>query len=262
MRFNFIKKLLVASAIASTAVIFSACSETSVIEAENEILSEHKGPKKGLLDSLEANLGRVDLYNCLATYSKERCSNFYKKFGSYDCPQISNPYYNDKGEYTYDDGSKDATGNVTPQDTSNVTPKDTVVEVYYLQENKNITITLKSFKQKSDKASNPMVRFKVELYSDSVKANTLSTGVLPLELEEKKWRDTTSFDPISVVRGIDEIRICPVVISQTGDDEEDEIVSSGRCMSAKDIGYIKDTETFLDDEDNDDYAITWEAKLY
>lgn len=47
MRFNFIKKLLVASAIASTAVIFSACSETSVIEAENEILSEHKGPKKG-----------------------------------------------------------------------------------------------------------------------------------------------------------------------------------------------------------------------
>lgn len=253
------KKLshLLASLAFFSVVILLGCSLDNPIEIENgKNVASNFDRKK-----LENDLKNADYYACVAKYGAARCETFNEIYGSYDCEEIADSNYNDNGEFV----------------------ADSVDVLPYLKVNMNLKITLKSYKQFVDYLSektqenNPEIRFAVRFFSDGMQVRVAESEeytispVLLFGNDVKEWVGKNSVT-VPIARGIDEVRLCPIVknINEIDEEEpeegvdfenpEDEDVSSGACYSVKEIGRLTHK---VDQKDvNEKYEMSWEVELY
>jgi len=230
---NYMNKIFAASLLVIFSTAFIGCTQFNPIEGYNDKEVNVMGNDDSNLEVVEKGLAHVDYYTCLKEYSKERCVNFKKLFGSYDSPEISNPYYDDKGNYTYKSSSSSAKVESSSSE-----------QITYLQKNTSIYITMISFEQLVEKISDddpiidPELRFIVNSYSDGVLASTkyskyLLTGVYDV----KKWDEPFS-DYVDITRGIDEIHIC-VEVTDKGKENTTYVTKDDKCVVSKKIGLLK-----------------------
>lgn len=265
---SFIKKISISSALLS-AILFSACSETSPIEAQNEY-GEGGSIEKKFISNLETEMTKVDYYSCVEQYNKDRCNNFKDVFGSYDAPEIANPYYNDKAEYTYkpaSSSSKTEESNSSSSEefssSSEEISSSSSAKANYLTENKTLSINLTSYALKDStllpKGDSLSIRFKVKLLSDGVQAaSTIPTLFFKTSHDEIEWSGTQSIS-VDITKGIDELILCPEVTITM----EVENISSGQCLDIKDIGFVKEKDVSKEtDVFSDNYSLSWEWMLY
>lgn len=248
-----------------TAIIpfaFFACGDNP-IEINDTYMEEAKIPhQKSASADFKDALKDVDYYKCKQTYNAARCNTFYEIFGSYDCEEIADPTYNDKGEKLVP-----LTSSSSEAPAVSSSSEDTVL-VDYLQKNKTLNITITHYKQKvaaineNDTLGDPEIKFTIKNYSDSEYVNTLSTHILLDEKDTKEWNGTKSA-AIFIPRGMNKIQVCPIISDKNGDEEDDEILSTGECLIIEALGQIEDRKTvFEKDTTSKKYELEWEWFLY
>lgn len=235
-----------------SALTLMACSEDNPIEIENDRFSEEFG-----FDSkyLETELVNADLKICIEKYGETRCKNFKEKYGSYDCDEIKDPSYGDDGELVVESSSS--------------------AGVPYLLKNMQLKITLKSYRQvpnilaEDDPEGDPEVRFAVRFFSDGVQVRAVETEdytVSPVLLSGNnlvQWTGNNSTF-VDITRGIDEIRLCPMVKDLDENEEslmpKETDLSSGECAVITEAGLL--TDAVEQKDSNDKYELIWTVELY
>lgn len=238
---NFMNKLLSVACLATVSMFFAACDGTNPMETQNEIQKEIFSSKDATFEKLDADLAQVDFYACKQTYNAKRCKNFYEKYGAYDTPEIANPLYNDEGD--------------------TIQTKDSVD---YLQENAMLNITLTEFNLLAEaKATDTLeVKFMVKSYSETVLANTAMSPILIDSTEITNWTEKTA-GAVSLARGINKIKICPVVTLKKPVGEDDETLSTDEdCVAIDALGQIKNNVTSSMKGEAEFFKIKWEWYLY
>ena len=200
-----------------------------------------------------------DDYCC--TYYGERC-NYYSsssymseadkcnygtstKSDSYCCT-----YYGYRCAYVYSSSSYNSSGSGS---------------VYYLTTSKTMKITLKSYKQVSsnwdgfDGAGDPEVSFTIYTYSDGVAGQTINTQVFIDKSDTRSWSGAVS-KTYTINKGIDQIKVCPKVIDE--DVSSNDNYSSGKCVTASNIGYLTSSDVNAQTDYNSNYNLEWEWYLY
>lgn len=238
---NFMNKLLSVACLATASMFFAACDGTNPMETQNEIQKEIFSKKQADFEKLDAELAKVDFYACKQTYNAKRCENFFKICGSYDCPEIANPLYNDDGELIVVEDSVD-----------------------YLQENAMLNITLTSFDllASADPTDTLEVKFMVKSYSETVLANTQMSPILIDSTEITTWTEKSA-GAVSLARGINKIKVCPVVTLKKPVGEDDETLSTDEdCISIESLGQIKSNVSAAMSDETEFFKIKWEWYLY
>ena len=238
---NFMQKLLSVACLTAASMFFTACDGTNPIESQNEIQKEIFSSKDAKFEKLDTELAKVDFYACKQTYNAKRCETFFKICGTYDCPQIADPNYNDDGERT---DAKDS--------------------VDYLQENAMLNITLTGFDllASAEAADTLEVKFMVKSYSETVLANTSMSPILIDSTEITTWTEKAA-GAVSLARGINKIKICPVVTLKKPVGEDDETLSTDEdCVTVEALGTIKNNETTAVSSETEFFNIKWDWYLY
>lgn len=238
---NFMNKLLSVACLATVSMFFAACDGTNPMETQNEIQKEIFSSKDATFEKLDADLAQVDFYACKQTYNAKRCKNFYEKYGAYDTPEIANPLYNDEGD--------------------TIQTKDSVD---YLQENAMLNITVTEFNLLAEaKATDTLeVKFMVKSYSETVLANTAMSPILIDSTEITNWTENAA-GAVSLARGINKIKICPVVTLKKPIGEDDETLSTDEdCVAIDALGQIKNNATSSMKGEAEFFKIKWEWYLY
>lgn len=238
---NFMNKLLSVACLATASMFFAACDGTNPMETQNEIQKEIFSSKDATFEKLDADLAQVDFYACKQTYNAKRCKNFYEKYGAYDTPEIANPLYNDEGD--------------------TIQTKDSVD---YLQENAMLNITLTGFDllASAEAADTLEVKFMVKSYSETVLANTSMSPILIDTTDVTTWEEKSA-GAVSLARGINIIKICPVVTLKKPVGEDDETLSTDEdCVTVEALGQIKANETTAVSSETEFFNIKWDWYLY
>lgn len=248
MRNYFVHKIASCFGIASVALAFTACSGDNPIEIVNEIDNDFDDSKLAL-STTDYNLSNVEFLKCTEKYNGPRCANFYEKYGSFDDEKIADTEnYNDKGEY------------IGPKE-----PEPEPDPVKYLTVNKALNLTVTSYKQTADSISateelgDPEVKFLVKTFSDGELVMEPSTALVLDTTDVKKWSGTKS-TVVFLPRGIDKIEICPIVIEEN--EQEDEILSKGNCITVKDIGLIENKLVFDQVETGKKFEVKWSYDIF
>lgn len=249
----FTNKFTSCFGIASLALAFTACGDDNPIEIVNGYGDMEIDEAD--LNSLSQGLSNIDLYKCTQKYSKERCVAFFNKYGSYDCKEIA-----DFTNYR-DDGSKVEQAPIyVPVP---VPAEDSAKK--FLKVNKYLNLTITKYEQTAESISDtkevgdPEVKFIVKTYSDDELVNSPATALVLDTTNVKKWSGTNS-TIVFLPRGIDKIEICPIVIDENklGDD----ILSDGKCITIKDIGFLEDRVTTKQTEKGKKFSVDWSWDIY
>ncbi|MCQ2106880.1 MAG: hypothetical protein MJZ26_13940 [Fibrobacter sp.] len=254
-------KSLSATAVFLAASLFWGCSQDNPIEIENG----YDYSINFMVDKLESDLEKTDYYKCESIYGEDRCNNFKEIFGSYDSEEIADTNYNDVGELIHPVSSS----------SQEILSSSSVTRYPYLLKNMNLKITLTSYQQVADTLSSadivgdPEVRFAIKFFSDGIQvrmAETEDYTVSPVLLSEMNLMEWTGHSNVSVpiTRGIDEIRLCPMVKNIDEDSDvlvpDDVDISSGECYTVTEIGLLEGPVTQSDSCDY--YKMNWELELY
>lgn len=215
--------------------IFVGCASENPIEAENG--EKDFNGMSSTVSKLQKDLDNIDYLRCIKKYSEERCSNFNTKFGSYDSDEISNPYYDDKGNFAYasSEGDKE--------------------DLEYITSNKSFFIVVNDYKALSKQVSDT-VNFEIEYLSDDVVVNKKRTAFLYPD-KDGKWSKKTS--ELVIPRGVSEVRICPAALESNSDEAER---VPGKCHEIKKIGTLEESKSVKYSDKNDKFEIQWEWYFY
>ena len=180
-------------------------------------------------------------YYGTSTYGDDYCCTYY----GYQCAYV---YSSSSSRYSsssyYSSGSSTA---------------------YYLTSTKTMKITLKSYKQVSsnwdgfDGAGDPEVSFTIYTYSDGVAGQTINTQVFIDKSDTRSWSGAVS-KTYTINKGADQIKVCPKVVDE--DVSSNDNYSSGKCVTASNIGYLTSSDVNAQTDYNSDYNLEWEWYLY
>ena len=275
---NFMFKTIAFAFLFATALQFTACGDNPIEVENGKDFDFGKQEIKLALDSVASMRNKVDFYQCMQENTaisnektrKARCETFIKKYsGDTDISIIikmvsDTVNYSDKGDYTRIQPGSSSSANSS----SSEAIKDTTA--HYLTVNKNLNITLTSYKQLADsiseteKVGDPEIRFIVRTFieGDSSGYEPLTALVLDT-LNVKKWSGKKAAT-VLIPRGIDQIEICPIVIEQNElkDQFKNETVLKDECLIVKKIGLIKDMETTSQTTSKEKVEIKWDWFLY
>ena len=182
-------------------------------------------------------------YYGTSTYGDDYCCTYY----GYQCAYV---YSSSSSRYSsssyYSSGSSTA---------------------YYLTSTKTMKITLKSYKQVSsnwdgfDGAGDPEVSFTIYTYSDGVAGQTINTQVFIDKSDTRSWSGAVSKTyTYTINKGADQIKVCPKVVDE--DVSSNDNYSSGKCVTASNIGYLTSSDVNAQTDYNSDYNLEWEWYLY
>ena len=256
-------KTATVSLLISAAFFFTACGDNP-IEVENEKTFSYSESKiEKALDEFTEERQYADVYRCIqanpgfADKQKEenRCKNFIRKYkNKTDLSTIvimvsDTVNYNDKGEYT------------------NLGRGQTIK---YLTTNKQLNITLTTYKQLADaisstkKVGDPEVRFVVRTFIDGEPADYSPITAIVLDTANvKKWSGKKSV-AVQIPRGIDAIQVCPIVTDRNefADHFENNVVLENKCVAVTNLGLIKNKETTEQETSNGVVDLKWKWFLY
>ena len=231
-----------------------ACGENP-IESAGNVKYDGFDNRKAVLEGMESELANVGMYSCYEKYGTKRCDAFNEKYGSYESEEISDTLnYDDGGNFI---GSSSSEG-------EGISSSGTDSKKYLLQI-KNVNLTLESFKQtgevyaEGDTLIDPEVRFQVKTYCDGEFVNTHTTAFLLDSTDLREWSGSR-VATVTIPRGIDEIRICPIV------EDENELgnktLSKDSCVIVSDIGFIEDRTPVSKESEGSDFSIGWSWYLF
>ena len=225
---SFMLKLVAVPLVALTALQFTACGDNP-IEAENKKQVELSIDVDSALDSLESRRENMDYYSCydktkrFVDNYKKRCDNFIDRYRSSNADSVlslstiirmvkDEDGYNDKGSFI--GGSYDPAIN-------------------YL-----------SSISKSEKIGDPEIRFLVKSYIDSEPSEYDPLSATALDtVDVKEWSGEKKV-AIQIPRGIDAIKICPVLRDKNEHDayydDEDLLKESEPGMGRREQGQVAD----------------------
>ncbi|MBR5411796.1 MAG: hypothetical protein IK114_01965 [Fibrobacter sp.] len=263
---SFMLKLVSIPLIALTASCFTACGDNP-IEAENKKQAELSIDVDSALDTLASRRENTDYYSCydktkrFVDNYKKRCDNFIDRYRSSSADSVlslstvirmvkDEDGYNDKGSFVGE--SNDPT-------------------ISYLQVSKMLSITLTSYKQtadsisKSKKIGDPEIRFLVKSYIDSEPSEYDPLSATALDtLDVKKWSGEKKV-AIQIPRGIDAIKICPVLRDKNEHDayyDDEDLLKDSDCVSVKNLGWVEENKVKSQTTKGDKATISWEWFLY
>ena len=263
---NFMLKLVTVPLFALTALQFAACGDNP-IEAENKKQVELSIDMGSALDTLESRRENMDYYSCYdkaklyVNNYKTRCDNFIDRYRSSSSDSVlslstvirmvkDEDSYNDKGGFigeSYDPA------------------------ISYLQVSKMLSITLTSYKQTAssisgnDKIGDPEIRFLVKTYIDSEPSEYDPLSATVLDTANVKEWDGEKKVAIQIPRGIDAIKICPVLRDKNEYDsyyDDEDLLKDSDCISVENLGWVEENKVKTQTTKGDKATISWKWFLY
>ena len=263
---SFMLKLVTVPLVALAALQFTACGDNP-IEAENKKQVELSIDVDSALDTLASRRENMDYYSCydktkrFVDNYKKRCDNFIDRYRSSNADSVlslstiirmvkDKEGYNDKGSFI--GGSYDPAIN-------------------YLQASKMLSITLTSYKQtassisKSEKVGDPEIRFLVKSYIDSEPSEYDPLSATALDtVDVKEWSGEKKV-AIQIPRGIDAIKICPVLRDKNEHDayyDDEDLLKESDCVSVNNLGWVEENKVKSQTTKGDKATISWKWFLY
>lgn len=252
-------KILPIALLTTGSLFFIACGDNP-IESANERNSELFLDKDKLVAQMDEELQNADFYACKQKYGETRCNNFKAKYGSYDCPEIADKYYNDNGDFVNPFASSSSSSEMAPASSSEEPST-------YLLENKMLNVTLQKYQQIKDKITSSDslgdldISFTVTTFSDGVKGSEKTLYALENETDVYKWTKEIVL-AFPIIKGIDSLIICPKVVD-LNEESEDIVLSSNKCTAISKLGQMKPVESAtVNDENSRYYNMTWSWELF
>lgn len=255
---NMLKKIVLPLA-ATAALYFSACGENP-IEIENKADAKFKWDYKIALDSIAQRVDDSSYYECydntrgFVQNNKERCDTFinqYAKNAGDDALSMKTIItmvrdsinYNDKGTYIGDGDD----------------PK-----INYLRTNKMLSVTLTNYKRTA-KSIEPEVRFLITTFIEQEPSEYEPLSALALDTTDiKEWKGEKNI-AVQLPRGIDGMKICPVLRDKIKQDEyydDEDLLDEKNCIEVKNLGWVEEDKSKSEKTSLESADIQWKWHLY